>query len=162
MNVYCSARFYFQFPTMDEMTEGEKNFALKVEEFLSSVPKPEYRQLLVEVCCCFCFLLFCGMSKLLNFPGKRDDFFLCKHAKSISLSSGCRAKLAGPTSIRSRKMFKTKSLFSFLSRSALLGQLFNLTLYFFNTLCTPGCIRLWNHCGTWSYVLVVDGDGHDP
>lgn len=41
---------YFQFPTMDEMTEGEKNFALKVEEFLSSVPKPEYRQLLVEVC----------------------------------------------------------------------------------------------------------------
>ena len=35
---------------MDEMTEGEKNFALKVEEFLSSVPKPEYRQLLVEVC----------------------------------------------------------------------------------------------------------------
>ncbi len=39
-----------QFPTMDEMTEGEKNFALKVEEFLSSVPKPEYRQLLVEVC----------------------------------------------------------------------------------------------------------------
>ena len=42
--------FHFQFPTMDEMTEGEKNFALKVEEFLSSVPKPEYRQLLVEVC----------------------------------------------------------------------------------------------------------------
>ena len=37
---------------MDEMTEGEKNFALKVEEFLSSVPKPEYRQLLVEVCRC--------------------------------------------------------------------------------------------------------------
>ncbi|CAB4022984.1 Hypothetical predicted protein [Paramuricea clavata] len=38
-----------KFPTMDEMTEGEKNFALKVEEFLSSVPKPEYRQLLVEL-----------------------------------------------------------------------------------------------------------------
>ena len=34
---------------MDEMTEGEKNFSLKVEEFLSSVGKPEYRQLLVEV-----------------------------------------------------------------------------------------------------------------
>ena len=53
MNVYFSAQFNFQFPTMDEMSEGEKNFALKVEEFLSSVPKPEYRQLLVEVCCCF-------------------------------------------------------------------------------------------------------------
>ena len=48
-------RFNFQFPTMDEMTEGEKNFALKVEEFLSSVPKPEYRQLLVEVCWSFFF-----------------------------------------------------------------------------------------------------------
>ena len=47
--------FRFQFPTIDEMTEGEKNFALKVEEFLSSVPKPEYRQLLVEVCLIFVF-----------------------------------------------------------------------------------------------------------
>lgn len=38
-----------KYPTMDEMTEGEKNFSLKVEEFLSSVGKPEYRQLLVEL-----------------------------------------------------------------------------------------------------------------
>lgn len=39
----------FKFPTIDELTEGEKSFALKVEEFLSNVSKPEFRQLLVEV-----------------------------------------------------------------------------------------------------------------
>ncbi|XP_046843566.1 phosphorylase b kinase regulatory subunit beta-like isoform X2 [Xenia sp. Carnegie-2017] len=38
-----------KFPTIDELTEGEKSFALKVEEFLSNVSKPEFRQLLVEL-----------------------------------------------------------------------------------------------------------------
>ena len=38
-----------QLPTIHEVASHEMNFALKVEEFLSSITFPEYRQLIVEV-----------------------------------------------------------------------------------------------------------------
>jgi phosphorylase kinase alpha/beta subunit len=38
----------YSHPTIEEMTEGELKFALTVESWLNQVPKPEYRQLMVE------------------------------------------------------------------------------------------------------------------
>lgn len=38
-----------QQPTLSDMTEYELNFALTIEDLLSRVAKPEYRQIMVEV-----------------------------------------------------------------------------------------------------------------
>ena len=38
-----------QVPTVHEVSGQEVQFALKVEEFLSSITIPEYRQVIVEV-----------------------------------------------------------------------------------------------------------------
>ncbi len=40
---------FLQHPAIYEMGSHEKNFALKVEELLSSITFPEYRQMIVEV-----------------------------------------------------------------------------------------------------------------
>lgn len=41
--------FDCQLPTISEMTHRERNFQLKVEELLSDISNPEYRQTVVEV-----------------------------------------------------------------------------------------------------------------
>uniref|UniRef100_A0A0N4W9K1 Phosphorylase b kinase regulatory subunit n=1 Tax=Haemonchus placei TaxID=6290 RepID=A0A0N4W9K1_HAEPC len=43
---FCRA---FQQPTLSDMTEFELTFAYKIEEMLSRIAHPEYRQLLVEL-----------------------------------------------------------------------------------------------------------------
>lgn len=40
---------FLQLPTISEMTHRERNFQLKVEELLSDISNPEYRQIVVEV-----------------------------------------------------------------------------------------------------------------
>lgn len=41
-----------QQPTLAEMTEYELNFAFTIDDLLSRIKKPEYRQLMVEVTTC--------------------------------------------------------------------------------------------------------------
>jgi len=41
--------FCWQLPTISDMTHRERNFQLKVEELLSDISNPEYRQTVVEV-----------------------------------------------------------------------------------------------------------------
>ena len=42
-------KFVLQLPTISDMTKRERNFQLKVEELLSDISNPEYRQTVVEV-----------------------------------------------------------------------------------------------------------------
>ena len=40
-----------QQPTLSDMTQYELNFSLLVEQMLSKITDPAYRQMIVEVCC---------------------------------------------------------------------------------------------------------------
>ena len=45
---------------MYELVPHEKNFALKVEELLSNITQPEYRQVIVEVyVCMYVYMYVC-------------------------------------------------------------------------------------------------------
>ena len=50
LQVHCIIFCCFQIPTVYELAPHEKAFALKVEELLSNITQPEYRQVIIEVC----------------------------------------------------------------------------------------------------------------
>jgi len=47
--IAVQGHFLAQQPTLSNMTMSELNFSLLVEDMLFEIPKPEYRQLIVEV-----------------------------------------------------------------------------------------------------------------
>ena len=45
-------------PTVQELSANEKNFAIRVEEFLTNITMPEYRQMVVEVRHCAILVMY--------------------------------------------------------------------------------------------------------